>query len=99
METRFFVLRWALFSSLSSVGLAQQPALNDVPSAPQMAAMPSDFGEPRKLMQQGKVDQAIAELQAMEARDPNAKGLAFEMGSAYYKKNDFPQAIAYLKKA
>ena len=99
METRFFALRLALFSSLSSVGLAQQPALNDVPSAPQMAAMPSDFREPRKLMQQGKVDQAIAELQAMEARDPNAKGLAFELGSAYYKKNDFPQAIAHLKKA
>jgi tetratricopeptide (TPR) repeat protein len=35
----------------------------------------------------------------MEARDPNAKGLAFEMGTAYYKKSDFPKAIEYLKKA
>ena len=38
-------------------------------------------------------------MQALAARDPNAKGLAFEMGVAYYKKSDFPKAIEYLKKA
>jgi tetratricopeptide (TPR) repeat protein len=50
-------------------------------------------------MQQGKVDDAIAGLHSLEARDPAAKGLALEMGSAYYKKSDFPKAIEYLKKA
>lgn len=35
----------------------------------------------------------------MQQRDPAAKGLALELGTAYYKKSDFPQAIAYLKKA
>ncbi len=50
-------------------------------------------------MQQGKVDEAIAELQGLEARDPAAKGLALEMGTAYYKKSDFPKAIEYLRKA
>jgi tetratricopeptide (TPR) repeat protein len=106
METRFFVLRWAccvaLLSVVSSVGVAQQPVLADVPSAPSPQASPgasSDFAEARKLMQQGDADKAIAELQAVEARDPATKGLAQELGTAYYKKNDFPQAIAYLKKA
>jgi tetratricopeptide (TPR) repeat protein len=105
METRFFVLRFAfcagLLAASSSVGLAQQPALTDVSSAPAAQAFgaSSDFAAARKLMQQGKVDEAIAELQAAEAHDPNTKGLALEMGTAYYKKSDFPKAIDYLKKA
>ncbi|HZQ96612.1 MAG TPA: tetratricopeptide repeat protein, partial [Candidatus Sulfotelmatobacter sp.] len=37
--------------------------------------------------------------QAVEGRDPAAKGLALELGTAYYRKNDFPSAIDYLKKA
>ncbi len=91
-----------MFLAASAVGLAQQPVLNDVPPAasPQTpASVPSDFAEARKLTQQGRVDEAIAGLQSMEARDPNTKGLAFEMGTAYYKKSDFPKAIEYLKKA
>jgi len=50
-------------------------------------------------MQQGKVDEAIAELQTLEAREPAAPGLALEMGTAYYKKSDFPKAIEHLRKA
>ena len=106
METRFFVLRFlfcAVFLAASSaVGLTQKPALADAPSAPSpqtSSGASSDFAEARKLMQQGKVDDAIAELQALEARDPNAKGLALEIGTAYYKKSDFLKAIEYLKKA
>jgi tetratricopeptide (TPR) repeat protein len=59
----------------------------------------SDFAQARKMMQQGKIDEAITELQAIEARDPATKGLAVELGTAYYKKSDFPKAIEYLKKA
>jgi len=50
-------------------------------------------------MQQGKIDEAVAKLQTVEARDPNAKGLPFEIGTAYYRKNDFVKAIEYLKRA
>ena len=50
-------------------------------------------------MQQGKVDEAIAELKSAEAKDSATKGLALELGTAYYKKSDFPNAIQYLKKA
>ena len=59
----------------------------------------SDFADARKLMQRGKFDDAILELQGIEARDPATKGLALELGTAYYKKSDFPKAIEYLKKA
>lgn len=65
-----------------------------VPSNP-----PSEFAEARKLMQQGKADAAIGELKAIEARNPATKGLAFELGTAYYKTSNFPKAIEYLKKA
>ncbi len=50
-------------------------------------------------MQQGRTDEAIAQLQTIESRDPSTKGLALELGTAYYKKSDFPKAIEYLKKA
>ncbi len=47
-------------------------------------------------MQQGKVDDAIAELQTL---DPSTKGLDLELGSAYYKKSDYVKAVGFLKKA
>ena len=72
--------------------LEQQPAeFLRRPRRQPSAALPPDFAEARKLMQQGKVDEAIAELQSIEARDPAAKGLALEIGTAYYKKSDFPR--------
>ncbi len=50
-------------------------------------------------MQQGKLDDAIVELQTLETSAPATKGLALELGTAFYKKSDFPKAIEYLKKA
>ncbi|PYX50966.1 MAG: hypothetical protein DMG79_04500 [Acidobacteria bacterium] len=85
------ILLWAI----SAAGLARQTA----PAAPSAPAVSADFAEARKLMQQGKFDEALKELQSLEARDPGAKGLALEMGAAYYKKSDFPKAIKYLKEA
>src|SRR5207249_2066446 len=79
---------------------AQQPAPLEAPSATQPpAATPAEFMQARKLMQQGKADEAIAQLETIEARDPATKGLALELGTAYYKKNDFAKAMGYLKKA
>jgi tetratricopeptide (TPR) repeat protein len=50
-------------------------------------------------MQQGKVEEAITELHALEGSSPDLKGLDLELGTAYYKKSDYPKAIEYLKKA
>jgi tetratricopeptide (TPR) repeat protein len=81
---------------MCAIAFAQQAA----PSSSQASTdSPVEFAEARKLMQQGKVDEAIEELQTVETRDPATKGLALEFGTAYYKKSDFPKAIEYLKKA
>jgi tetratricopeptide (TPR) repeat protein len=58
-----------------------------------------DFAEPRRLMAQGRFDDAIAELQRLAALNPPPKGVAHELGVAYYKKSDYPKAIESLKTA
>jgi tetratricopeptide (TPR) repeat protein len=101
MKSRSLVLRLefgaVILFAFSSGSVGQQSTPTESPNLASSAT--SDFSNARKLMQQGKVDEAIAELQGVEARDPNAKGLAFEIGTAYYKKSDFSKAIDYLKKA
>jgi tetratricopeptide (TPR) repeat protein len=57
------------------------------------------FDASRRLLQQGKYDDAIAALRELETQQPARKGLAHEFGTAYYKKGDYVNAIAYLKKA
>ena len=101
---RRFVLWWPrcgcglLVVAFCCMAVSQQPGPSPEPSKGSAATAP-DFSNARKLMQQGKSDEAIAELQAIEARDPGAKGVAFEIGAAYYKKSDYPKAVEYLKKA
>lgn len=100
MKTRFLVRLacCAIFlGTLSSATLGQQSTASETPAIP--SATPSELAIARSLMRQGMLDAAIARLQAVEARDPTTKGLALELGTAYYKKSDFPKAIEYLKKA
>src|SRR5580698_6062075 len=80
-------------------GFAQQ-SMPDAPAPQSSALVPAaDLPSVRKLMQEGKFDEAISDLQALETRHPEAKGLDLELGTAYYKKSDFPKAIEFLKKA
>src|ERR1700733_14041089 len=79
--------------------LATSIAQESAPPPQTSSSVTSDFADARKLMQQGKFDDAILELQGIESRDPATKGLALELGTAYYKKSDFPKAIEYLRKA
>jgi tetratricopeptide (TPR) repeat protein len=104
-------MRWAIFPSVRWLGLplvfcattlAQQPEPAAPPGAlpsPSAVAEPSDFSHARKLMQQGKVDEGIAELQTLEASNPGMKGIDLELGTAFYKKSDYVRAIGFLKKA
>src|SRR6201987_5992267 len=92
----FGLALWLAISLRSAGTMAQQP-----PAALSASAEtgPAEFAQARKLLQEGKSDEAIAQLQTLETRDPAMKGLAFELGAAYYKKGDYPKAIDYLKKA
>src|ERR1700675_2579658 len=65
----------------------------------QSQAPEAEFDEARKLLLQGKFDEAISALHQLESTHPGIKGLSHELGAAYYKKGDYVSAIASLKKA
>lgn len=81
---------------LELIAIAQQP-----PEAPasHVVEAPPDFAQSRKLMREGKSDEAISQLLAIQSSNPAAKGLNLELGTAYYKKSDYPKAVEYLKKS
>jgi len=74
---------------------AQAPA----PPPPASTASSAEFSHARELMQQGRTDQAIAELNQLQESKSGLRGLPHELGTAYYKKGDYIQAIAWFKKA
>ena len=59
----------------------------------------SAFTQTQQLVQKGEYEAAIAQLRQMEAEKPAVKGLAHELGSAYYAKGDYIAAIVALKRA
>jgi tetratricopeptide (TPR) repeat protein len=92
--------RQTWLAALLCMGVAVAPAQQAAPAPAH--PLPGDapqFAESRKLIEQGREDDAIAALQKIEAQDPSTRGLDLELGTAYYKKSDFPKAIQYLKKA
>ena len=91
----------------ATVGMCAQTTPNPVasaqpasPAATQNSNSPHvQFAHARQLLQQGKYDDAIAELQQLSTSQPQPKGLAHELGSAYYRKGDYFHAIDSLKQA
>ena len=69
----------------------RQPAQSSQPNP--------DFAAAQALLQQGKYDEAIAQLQATAAKNPGLKGLSHELGTAYYRKGDYIKAIESFKQA
>ena len=59
----------------------------------------ADYSHANQLLQQGKYDDAIAELQQVSAAHPGTAGIEHELGTAYYQKGDYPHAIESLKQA
>jgi tetratricopeptide (TPR) repeat protein len=81
-----------------SIAFAQSTAPDTPSQAVHHSAVP-DYTEVRRLIQQGKFDEAIANLQQIQTGNPSAKGLDHELGVAYYKKGDYLRAVESLKKA
>jgi tetratricopeptide (TPR) repeat protein len=100
---KFLATILILLASAMAAGqepVAPEPKDLKPSSAPTATEAPgSEFLQARKLVQQGKYDQAIAELQQLSMAQPDLKGVAHELGTAYYAKGDYQQAIATLKKA
>jgi tetratricopeptide (TPR) repeat protein len=63
------------------------------------ASLAPQFAHARQLLQQGKYDTAISELEDLSKTQPALKGLAHELGMAYYKKGDYFHSAEYFKKA
>jgi tetratricopeptide (TPR) repeat protein len=78
-------------STNSTIDASTAAAPDDAPA--------SEFDAPRKLLREGKFDDAIATLEDLRTRNPATPGLSHELGVAYYKKGDYLKAIAALKKA
>src|SRR5436190_19316530 len=92
---RSLILLAALLLSLpparsqSSTGRLS-PSPNAIPSAATTQASASALTAPRKLLAQGKYDDALAALHDLEGKYPGLAGLSHEFGVAYYKKADYP---------
>jgi len=90
---------------LAAMSVVQEPVAQEAKDpkpapAPTGAEAPiSEFLRARTLVQQGRYDEAIAELQQLSTTQPALQGVARELGTAYYTKGDYQLAIAALKKA
>ena len=90
----------ACLLACTTVLVAQQTTPAPLPSAPSQQSAPTpDFTAARLLMQQGKIDEAISQLQTLQQNTPDLKGLDLELGTAYYKKGEYAKAVESLKKA
>jgi len=98
-----FVLAGALAvcAVLNAEPPAQQAAAKQNGSTPSASSAPRDASIEKAtlLMQQGKNDEALKLLEGIAAAEPARRGIAREIGIAYYKKSDFLKAVASFKTA
>lgn len=100
---RIAILLLTISLSSSYPALAQSEPAPQPQHASEQAPSPqtpaSKFDAARRLMQEGKYDEALSQLQALGTQNPKLAGLSHEMGAACYKKGDYLKATGYLKQA
>src|SRR5882762_5538690 len=94
----WFLLASQTFTS-SSAARAQDQAQPAERTETEGAGPDSAFGEVRRLSQQGKYDEALAQLEELAAKQVALKGLSHQFGVTYFKKADYPKAVESFKKA
>jgi len=77
----------------------QAPPSHDSNPALQSPRPDSTFANARRLVQQGKYDQALSQLQELALQNPRMAGLSHELGVAYYKKGDYLKAAENFSQA
>ncbi len=90
-----------ILASCLALGAQSQPAstTQNPPQTSPSASTEAGYKEARHLLQQGKYDEAIAQLQALAAKTPRPAGVTRELGTAYYAKGEYLKAAEYLKQA
>ena len=86
------MLRTLLLAGVLAAGICFAQA----PAPPQTPA--DALTHAHQLLEQGKVDEALTQLKAIQARDQNLKGLDRELGVAYYRTSDYLRSATYLEK-
>lgn len=96
------ILPLAILLTIVEPALAQsEPAPQTQHSSESASAQATarSFEAARKLMQEGKYDEALSQLQALAPQNPKLTGLSHELGAGYYKKGEYLKATGYLKQA
>src|SRR5205085_2548809 len=96
------IMRLIVLVCLSTLPAGAQSASAQSPTGSQPAQsepLNSDFVLARKLLQQGKYEEAISQLSDLATKQPGLKGLSRELGTAYYQKGDYIKAVDSFKQA
>ncbi len=70
-----------------------------IPVCARAQSSETPFAAARNLLEKGKYDEAIAELQGLAKQDPAPKGVLHELAMAFYRKGDYGNAVANFKLA
>ena len=87
----------SMYGILAQSQIAPQP---QHPSQETQSGSPTSasiFEAARKLLEEGKYDEALSQLQALAAQNPKLPGLSHQLGAAYYKKGDFLESYRLLE--
>ena len=95
--TIVWISMYGILAQSHTAPQSQHPSQETQSASPQASA--STFEAAGKLLEEGKYDEALSQLQALAAQDPKVPELSHQLGAAYYKKGDFLKATGYLKQA
>lgn len=96
------ILRVAIVIIFSvTVLVAQAPTTGptNAASAPQASTSQAEFAAAQRLAQQGKYDEAIAQLQELSTKTPKPAGISHAIGTVYYAKGDYLKSAEFFQKA
>lgn len=86
-----------IFGAISGAGNAHAQTNTELKPLPRFEH--PDLQHASGLIEKGQYFDAVAELQAIKEQNPQQKGVARELGIAYYKLGDYPHASSALRDA
>src|SRR6516164_2610033 len=93
----FLVFVFSIASQLPAQ--TQQTGPGSTPPTAKSPDENSQVSQILRLSQQGRYDEAIAQLQSLSAVTPKPAGLSHAFGVVYYQKGDYLKAADYFKQA